>query len=412
MKYLILPLYLSSLFLVGCNASVGTTLLSSYKACTSTSTTVDDCTTDTTTTTGAIEITTTNATLAQNIDSSDMVEITGTCRDQGRKNNRIMVQVFAGDLIETVEPYIDNSESNKCLNTASGIAAGEKCFSVTKGIGLTEDVGLPAQKDFPQCHNGQFGFSVRLGKILTDTALGLNYLVRLKLRTQEGTLSDTVWSRVTITRKLTAPVIDTPTAVTTNYQCSLTTGVARFNQNIQYALQRSYVGGLTGTTYSYAIPGFGLTSASPYAFAYTDSGLTDGVTYTYTLTGTEAQYAAYYGGVPQTAVSNSVTCTMPAPTLTMPQAPTTNTCYFGLTQRNYTAGIGYDLAYSTLAGWSTASGQTYQGLATCASGNLFSICGVTSGMVSATTFYFAVRARGSGTDEVGKWSAEMPCKPL
>ncbi|MBC7467365.1 MAG: hypothetical protein H7256_15350 [Bdellovibrio sp.] len=411
MKYLILPLFLGSLFLVGCNASVGTTLLSSYTACTTTTSSTTDaaCASTTTTTTGAIEITPNNTTLAQNIDSSDLIEITGTCRDQGRKNNRILVQVFAGDLIETVDPYIDNSTSNKCLNTASGIATGEKCFSVTKGIGLTEDSSLPDQRDFPQCHNGQFGFSVRLGKILTDAALGTNYLVRFKLRTQEGSLSDTVWSRVTVARKLRAPTIDTPTAIPTTYQCSLTTGVARFNQNIQYALQKSYVGGLTGTTYSYAVPGFGLTSASPYAFAYTDGGLIDGVTYTYSLTGTETQYAAYYGGVPQTAVSNAVTCQMPAPVLTMPSVPLANTCYFGLSQRNYTAGVGYDLAYSTLGGWA-AGGQAYQALATCASGSLFSTCAV-NGLASGTTYYFAVRARGSGADEVGKWSAEFSCKP-
>ena len=407
-QYLTLIKALCLFFLMGCSAQMATSLLVDSSTCASTDIT---CSTPTSTTSGTLDIqatNTNNGVMSMNMDVSDTVEITGVCRDLNRKNNRILVQVFAGDVDETADPYIDNTTSDKCLNTASGIAITEKCFSVTKGIGLIESAGLPDQRDFPQCHDGQFGFSVRLGKILTDTTLGTNYLVRFKLRTQEGSLSDTPWSRVTITRKLSAPSIDTMTPVPTAYQCTLATTVARFNQNIQYSLQRTATNGDGTTVGPVAVPGFGATSASPLAYQYTDSSLVDGMTYSYSLTATEGQYAGLYGGVPQTATSNVMTCQFNPPTLQMYQSPTANTCYFSLAQINAAAGISYDIAYGS-AGWVSAATTPTFVACTGSFPSAPYYCSV-SGLVSNQNYSFAVRARGAG-GEVGKWSNELQCKP-
>lgn len=344
------------------------------------------------------------------MDVSDTVEITGSCHDLGRKNNRILVQVFAGDLDETVDPYIDNSTSKKCLTASSGIAVGQSCFAVTKGIGLTEDAGLPDQKDFPQCHNGQFGFSVRVGKILTDAALGLNYIVRFKLRTQEGSLSDTTWSRVTITRGLTPPQINSITVDPANFNCALKNSVARFNQNLTYVLNRTYSLVAGGASAAAPVAGFGTNSASPLAYDYTDVGLVDGITYTYSIVATEGQYSAIYPA-PQTITSNALTCTIPPPQAYLPQAPTANTCYLSVARLNLNPGISYDIAIGQ-APWVINGVGSALGLATACSAGGVNVAPYTcsiNGLVSGQTYYLSVRARGAG-GEIGLWAPEVPCK--
>lgn len=389
-------------------------LVDASNACSTDSTSVD-CNTDPTNNLGALDIQPNSKDMSVNMEVSDTVEITGTCRDLGRKNNRILVQVFAGDLNEAGDPYIDNTTSSKCLDASSGIAVGEKCFNVTKGIGLKEDAGLPDEKVYPQCHNGQFGFSVRLGKILKNVTTGVNYLVRFKLRTQEGSLNDTVWSRVTVTRGLTAPVINSIAVNQLTYQCTLANSVARFNQSIGYALMRSYnlFGG--GTTTALPVAGFGSTSASPLAYSFTDSPLVEGVTYNYSIVSTENQYNAVteYGGTAPTTTSNSVTCEIPKPRPYLYQSPTAGTCYLAVVQANaITAGQSYQIGSLTTS-WVSQGGTP--GAAFCTSGSLSSGNCVISGLASGVTYYFSVRAhRGAaiGTDEFGKWGDEVPCKPL
>ena len=103
---------LSSLFFSCTQPIANSLLVNSNKTC-------DDftgCTTDTTEgDLGGPTITAnlTASTTAQPSDVSDRIEITGTCTDLGRKNNRILVEVYAGE-DESARPYIDNTVADTC----------------------------------------------------------------------------------------------------------------------------------------------------------------------------------------------------------------------------------------------------------------------------------------------------------
>ncbi|MFZ3229229.1 MAG: hypothetical protein WA160_03405 [Pseudobdellovibrio sp.] len=397
----------------GCSAKIGNSLLIDSTLCTTTSALTDSgCTASSTTQQGVLEIQANSATMTVNMEKSDTVEITGTCHDLGRKNNRILVEAFAGDLNEAVDPYVSNGISSKCLNTSSGVATTEKCFSVTKGIGRIEDIGLPDQKDFPQCHNGQFGFSVRLGKILTDATLGVNYLIRFKLRTEEGSLSDTIWSRVSVVRKLTTPIIDSTTATPLAFQCNLKTSLARFNQNITYTLQRTFNQLSGAPSVAIAIPGFGATSASIGNYDYYDTGLVDGVTYNYSLVATESQYAGLYP-VAQTSASTPISCPITKPVVGLSSAPTANTCPIGVSFFSPVAtGIIYEIGAFAGTGWTGVGfNGANAGPVGCTTGSIQTANCKIAGLISGVEYSISVRAIGP-SGEIGLWANEFKCRPL
>lgn len=379
--------------------------------------------------TAALTITPESLNVTANVDKGDTVEITGTCTDAGRRKNRILVEVFAGDLNESVTPYISTDEGSKCFDTtgapltSAGIAPGENCFWVTKGIGLTEDASGPVPRTYPQCHNGQFGFSVRLGKILQDAGLGLNYLVRMKLRTEEGGISESPLTRVIVSRRLTAPSVDSATVDATLFKCTLKNSVARFNQNISYVLSKSFT--IFGTTTQSAITpvaGYNpLSSASPLAYEFADLGLVDGVSYSYSLTGTDVAFA--YVPTAPTAVSNTLVCKMNNPVLTQPVPATVSRCRLAVQYINSLAGgIKYQIA-SGGNGW-TGGGTTPSNpppiVGTCNPGTVFNdppyYCDIV-GLAASTPYIFAVRAykdiNGNNVpdvgEEVGYWSNEQVC---
>ncbi len=420
------------LFALGCSAPVAESLLTNPSSTCDPTVNISCLTDDTTTTTSALLITPDSLSLTANSDKGDTVEITGTCVDQGRRKNRILVDVFAGDLNESVNPYISTDEGSKCFEltgamlTSAGIAPGQNCFWVTKGIGLTEDASGPAPRTYPQCHNGQFGFSVRLGKILTDSSLGLNYLVRLKLRTEEGGISESPLSRVVVSRKITPPSINSVTVDPNLFKCSLKNSVARFNQNISYVLSRSFtIFGTTNQSALAAVAGYNpLTSSSALAFEFDDFGLVDGVSYTYSLTGTDTGFA--YAPPAPTAISNALTCKMNNPNLNQPVPPTTNRCRFALQYVNSLAnGIKYQIASgpNNWTGGGTTPSNPPPVLRACSPGTIFNdppyYCDV-AGLSAATPHYFAVRAYKdtNGNDipdvgeEVGYWSNISTCVTL
>ena len=434
MKSVFIFSILSFLFyLVGCGGSVATSLL------TNSTSTCDPITnpscTDLTGGTGgagstsALEITPSSLNLIANMDKSDTVEITGTCNDKGIRKNRILVEVFAGDINESVDPYINNDKSSQCINlagaglTSSGIPYGSNCFWVTKGIGLVEDLGLPSQRDYPQCHDGQFGFTVRLGKVLTDPALGLNYLVRLKLRTEDGGVSESVLSRVVVARQIGSPSIDSRTIDPTLFKCSLKNSVARFNQNISYVLNRSYKIISTGAE-SATAPATGynpLTSASSIAYNFDDLQLVDGVTYSYSITGTDTEYA-YLAPVP-VGISNTMQCPMPNPTLIQFRAPLANRCSFNVQYSNVSTNVKYQIAYGP-PNWTGTPGSGANNPPVprvCDPGTSLNsatyYCDV-SGLSAGTRYNFATRAYKDtnnnnfpdATEEVGYWSNESVCQ--
>lgn len=411
-----------SLFGFGCAQPIGTTLLSNPKAPCADDTVSVDCAASSSTDSSQLDIQPRSNTLALNVESSDTIEITGSCIDLNRKNNRILVEVFAGE-DETTPPFISNAEGNNCLDSTSATQSGltsasGTCFWVTQGAGLIEDAGLPSQKNYPQCYNGQFGFRVRLGRILVNSNVGqpnLKYLIRMKLRTQDGTIADTAWSRVLVDRGLTTPLISSATYDATTFKCKIKSTPARFNFGILYTLTRTYTDILqtaVGTTNLYTGLNTSLITTGASVFDWDNYGLAEGVTYNYTLTSTDNNYV--YTTAPSSA-SVAVSCETPVPTIAVPPQPSANTCYMSLGSAanpywgSAATSINYEWAYSTTASWIGVGSNANSGytLATC--GNT-TAC-TQAGLAGATTYYFAVRAIGAnGAGEKGKWSPLMSCR--
>lgn len=364
---------------------------------------------------------------AVNIDQSDIVEVTGTCVDLGRKKNRILVEVFAGENDESVDPYITNEITSNCYSingaaalTSSGLFSNEKCFWVTKGVGLVEDAGLPSQKDFPQCHDGQFGFAIKLGKILNDTGspLGTNYLVRYKIRTDEGGISDSAWTRTTISRQLSPPKVSSTLYDPVDHSCHLTMDVSRFNPNLFYSLYRDFklVGG--GATPKAPEPFYGNPNGlSPGAYNFENFNLVDGVTYNYSLSVIDTQFSYLPALTP--VFSNSIPCQTTAPQIvSSPSLPPPGSCMFYINNYNPNPAVTYQIKAFTAGTW-TSSATDPSVAYNCTSGNLQVTCSV-SGLASGVNYFFAVRQFKDTivnglpdllAEEVGKWSSELNCRP-
>ncbi len=382
---------------------------------------------------GDLEIQPDNASLSVSIDNSDRAEVTGTCKDLDRPKNRILVEVFAGDPSVALTPYISNALSDRCQTAASGLSITDKCFFVSKGLGLVEDLGLPSERSFPQCHNGRFGFSVKLGKALETLTPGTfdKYVIRMKLRTLDGILSDSVVSEVSVDRNIMAPVIDSVTADQANFSCDLKMSAARFNPFIQYTLNRTYTDA-DSTNVAQPALFLGKNTASiidnDSVFSWKDDnllsthtpssvrGVIAGVAYTYTLTATDNNFL-YVGAAP-TKTSNSVTCTIDRPSIIPNGAPTANTCYLRMTG-NIRSPITTEWGYSTAGSdWTGANGNgvpesinncTPFGLCTPASA-CPTVC-TQSFLTTGVTYHFAVRDIDSATGQTGRWSNVVSCRP-
>lgn len=413
---------------------------------------------DTTSTTpteesGQLEIRADVPDMSAPVEDTEKVEISGSCNDLNRKKNRIIVEVFSGEN-ENDTPYISNAISDYCQqstvlsgnpSTGNGTVIGDKCFWVTNGIGIVEDPNIPTvQKSFPQCHNGRFGFAIRLGGVLTTPApSGSRYLVRFKLRSLEGQISESTWNYVNITRRLSTPAIDSIVADSNQYFCSLQMSPARFNQNILYSLTRTQTGANTVasvpifTNLSSAIITSGASAYSYSNDSTTATKIISGATYTYTLSSLEN--TVYSGGfvyAPSlTATSSPLTCTMPNPAIEQPFAPTNvpigsggtgATCYLRFSSSrlvnpgilNGTVGVRW--GYSTQAGWtSPTSNNDIVPSPSVAVSNACtnSVCTSTEaldGLAANVTYYFAAQEIDltiAGGPLRGKWSNEIACKP-
>jgi hypothetical protein len=438
------------LFLLGCTqpvANSGATLLSSGGTQTS-----DGSEDEPVEETGTLSITADNPEMSVNIEDNDRVEISGRCSDLNRKSSRILVEAFSGEN-ETLNPYLSNAISDKCiaaegLYTGNGIPVGSNCFWVSRGVGVVEDYGLPVQKSFPQCVNGRFGFSVRLGAVLQDPPpTGSRYTIRFKLRTTEGGPSSTSWSRVYVSRKLSKPVIEKIIPDQNAYSCTLQMSPARFNQNIVYMISRSTKGGFNST-----LPAFNLfvnptnslsitpgSSMYNWVSDYTKpiENVIAGVTYTFTLQSMDFTDYSTSGGFsysPSPIFENSEPVTCSIESLKIKSTGTTNapinvggtgpTCYFEyadnrLINPGVNSGVNIEWAFSTNAGWTGPNKDTDIGngfsvrAVNCNNQSQCSISQEENGVGAGQTIYVAVREKTTegpiGRTVHGKWSEISVC---
>lgn len=424
----VFALTIAMFFIYGCApAPMGKTLL------TNASTAIVPDTGSSTPDDGELSIQPDSENMSVSVDSSDRIEVTGNCKDLDRKKNRIIVEAFAGE-DETVLPYVSNSISNKCQSTASGLPVSDTCFWVTKGVGITEDAGLPTERSFPQCHNGRFGFSVKLGKMLEGASAGnfLKYTIRFKLRTLEGILSDSVFAKVSVDRNLTVPNIDSLTFDPVNFACDLKMSAARFNHNILYKLDRTYTDAVTTNTVQPSIFVSKDTSVvvdNDSVFSWRDDnslavhpaavrGVIAGVTYNYTLTAVENSFPGLYPlfGAPA-KTSAQATCTTPNPAIVPTSAPTTGTCYLSMPVSR--TGITTHWGYSTSgATWTGPNGNgnpeilnNCTAFGTCTPASICPTVCTQTGLTSGVTYYFAARDVDPLTGQIGRWSNVVSCKP-
>jgi hypothetical protein len=450
-------LYFIFIFLlVGCNVQpLSSTLLSAGQS-TSGDSTVSDPTEDEN---GQLEIRGDNTDISAMIEDTDKIEITGSCNDLNRKKNRIIVEAFSGE-DENAEPYISNSISDFCQqstvlsgfpSTGNGTSIGSECFWVTKGIGVVEDANIPtARKSYPQCHNGRFSFAIRLGGVLTTPAPGgSRYLVRFKIRTLEGQISESNWSCVYVTRKLAVPSIDEISQNDNLYFCQVKMSPARFNPFIQYTLRRDQVGASTIPSINLMVSQTSTVITGNSAYNYLDdtagsANIISGATYSYTLmAGDATTYSggfAYSPGLVQT--SEVKTCTISKPTIEQPFAPTNTpisvpdgkgpSCYLQFSsQRIANPGIANGTvtlrwAYSTTPNWTNGNsdyngsipgvspgGATILSAVSCATNSTACTSTLLGGdaLVADTTYYFAAQEIDALNGLRGKWSNEISCKP-
>jgi hypothetical protein len=411
---------------------------------------------------GQLDIRADNQDVSAMVEDTDKIEISGSCNDLNRKKNRIIVEVFSGEN-ENDTPYISNAISDFCqqttaAGTGNGTAVGSECFWVTKGVGIIEDANIPlSRKSYPQCHNGRFSFAVRLGGVLQNPAPnGSRYVVRFKIRTLEGQIAESIWSRVYVTRKLTVPSIDQIEENDNLYFCSLSMSPARFNPNILYTLTRAQQGASTIPPLPiFTLLNSSVTTSGNSTYSYSDdttraTNIISGVTYTYTLTSTEATtYAPGFSYSPAlTQTSDPKTCTVAKPVIEQPYAPTNvtigsvpgctrpncptgPTCYLRFSSlRLVNPGINNGKvavrwAYSTSTGW-TGVNSDYNGAIPGANGSgaqIFqSTCGSNGACIANaldgdnlganTSYYFAAQEVDVNNPGLrGKWSNEIECKP-
>lgn len=334
-----LSVLLSMFVLYSCTAAVNSkSLLSENTPCT------ENCSTSTPgTISGDLMILPDEGEIFASPEGSDLVEITGACKDLGRKANRILVQVFEGE-DDSVAPIIDNSIGVTCqsnISTSSLAASPDPCIYVSQGIGLADTGNTISQ--FPQCFNGRFSFQIRLGRIIRrnatlndqveDTNPKVRYLVKMKLRTTDGVTADSAASMMTVNRALQTPIFSV-TPNRDNDRCEINFNPSKF-RDVRYSLYTTWTGAtwaasgtftntVSGPVYVDKAPTFpplgdGTTVEKFYHFGQPLGpliGLMPGVKYSYRMQSTDYSYTTDYTAVfgagrnELSPMSGEVSCTM------------------------------------------------------------------------------------------------------
>ena len=204
--------------LFSCKNKMTSSLLTDYIPCSSSDSICQNAQ-STTEPIGEFSITPDFPILLSSIEDSDLIEVTGTCNDLGRKSHKILIKLYEGAAGSTI-PILDNTISDKCQDHVSttllkpdSSGTAQTCLFVTTGYGVIDS---STGSVYPQCFNGRFSFSVRLGRQLRqdmsvgasfDTSVNAvdNYLLRLQLRSLENVVSESSISSVILNRTLLKP---------------------------------------------------------------------------------------------------------------------------------------------------------------------------------------------------------------
>lgn len=414
----------------GCTNPMTSTLLSSYQSC------KEDCPTSTPgTISGELAIRPEEGEIYLSPEGSDLVEITGSCSDLGRKSNRILVQVYEGE-DDARTPIIDNSIDVNCqdnISTSSLVSSGA-CLLISQGIGIA-DTGQSTSQ-YPQCFNGRFSFQLRMGRIIRkdtfandrsdETNPKVRYLVKMKLRTTDSITSDSAAATLVVNRSLPVPVV-TPVLNRDNDRCELSLNPSKF-RDIRYSLFTTWTGpswaasgSMTNTvsgpiyvdkqpTFPPVGDGTGVEKFYHFGEPLNSSlGLLPGVTYTYrvqagdysfrnvsnpTLTDYEVQFGNTAAAVERSVMSPTYSCVVsPAyvanRTEQVQGAGTPNTCTLQLGGYNLrtSGGISYKIEWrvSTSPNWMVTTPNSGFLISDCNGGSTCSVHGDTA-TASATTY--------------------------
>jgi hypothetical protein len=359
-----------------------------------------------------------------NIEQGDLFEISGICKDLGRKNNRILVEGFHVEDDQSVTPYINNTISSNCQLNLLGLTTAQQCFFVSQGNGLVDSGQM-----YPQCINGRFSFQVRLGNISKIGAVTKSYFFRTKIRTTDGITADSSWSEKTVKRELSAPNFSIKSDLST-VKCEIKTDGFKFKHapynvdnipDITYMIKRESFGytaagaanntpivnrlgaftpfnDLSGIAIGDAVANFGDDGRASYLVLpvlLADPPPQPGVKYNY--------YLQARAGVDDGILSPSVTCNMPAPEIS--GSLTGTNCSLTIT-RGKSLAFTYEWAYGTTGDW-TASQSS--GLALGCSLSPNTPCNFNMIALPAGRYFAAVRTADI-TGRYGKWSSEIPCQ--
>jgi len=389
-----------------------------------------------TTITGDLSLEVPSQTILNNLEKSDLTEISGSCTDLGRKNNRIIVQVFnRDDNFGSLLPYIDNTVSPLCLDVATnltvdntpatGLVTGEQCFFVSQGSGISD-----ATQMYPQCINGKFSFSVRVGNVTRVAGVKKKYIVRMKLRTLDGALQESGWADVFIDRNLGSPSF-TATPDSAAFSCKLVADAFKFNHaivdsansvtpkiNYSFFYKENFftAAGLAsydltvapvplGTNLVMSFP-VATNNTSPADFKHTN--LVPGIRYEYQAQSIQPSTTESS----DLSLSTAQSCAIAAPWVTNISIDNVGkTCMLTLGGGSNPA-YSYDCAYSKSAKWTTSNGAITPV-------NTSLSCSSTSMLLNmnalpdppGTVYYVAIRVRSSNPAKYGKWSTYTEQEP-
>lgn len=420
--YLYFFCFIGIFFLYSCNPQETKSLLTTFQVCTENCTTAEQTQIE-----GDLSIDPESSQTPFYVDKGDLVEINGTCSDLGRKNNRIIVNVFENEDDESVLPYVDNTISSNCqpsVSIASGMTTSQQCFFVTQGKGLTESGQV-----YPQCINGRFSFMVRVGNVSKVAAVVKNYLIRMKLRTTDGITSESGWARTSIKREVSVPQFSLKTDYE-NLRCEVKIEGFKFKHSpyntdnipdIRYMVRREHFGyTAAGIANNIAISDRFSTFMS-YDVTRVDAGdsvanfYDDGIPINHTVLlvnpsgvlyippqpGTKYNYFVQArAGSDDSAVSSAKVCEMPPPNIsTVSTSPTVCSATLDL---GVNSNFNYYWEYGTASGWSKTQ---VSGTPTLCGFSDYT-CNFTMPLATGT-YFLAVRTMYAGV--FGKWSDEVKC---